>query len=432
MSAKTESAVTDLRAPEVRRALETLAAGGIVVVADDEDRENEGDLMMAAEHVTRETMAFFLRHGSGIVCVPLPEESADRLELGPMVGQNTDNHGTAFTVTVDHVGVGTGISAADRATTVRALADGAAAPGDFRRPGHVFPLRARAGGVLKRAGHTEAAVDLTRMARCGGLGVITELVDDDGVPLAGSGLKRFAARHRLPFLTIAELVRHRRRTERLIEPNGGARLPTRHGQFQAWSYRSVLDGVEHLALTLGDVTAAGSSRAGVLVRVHSECLTGDLLGSLRCDCGTQLDAALRQIAAESVGVLVYLRGHEGRGIGLGHKLRAYTLQDAGRDTVDANLDLGLPVDHREYGIGAAMLTHLGVRRLRLITNNPLKYRGLDGFDLQLVGRVGAPPVVTDDNIGYLRAKRDRLGHLMELPLVAESTSPTHTRQRCGR
>jgi 3,4-dihydroxy 2-butanone 4-phosphate synthase / GTP cyclohydrolase II len=298
----------------VRRAVETIAAGGMVVVVDGPDRENEGDLVMAAEHATVEDMAFFLRHGSGIVCVPMPEQAADRLELAPMVADNSDNHGTAFTVTVDHADTGTGISASDRAATVRALADPRTHPSELRRPGHVFPLRARPAGVLKRAGHTEAAVDLSRMAGCSGIGVITELVGDDGVPLSGARLERFVARHRIPMLSIAELMRHRRRTERMVEPTGDAMLPTPYASFRAWSFRSSADGhsvggTEHLALTLGDVAAAGATAGGVLARVHSECLTGDVFGSLRCDCGTQLDAALQRIADEGAGVLVYLRGH---------------------------------------------------------------------------------------------------------------------------
>jgi 3,4-dihydroxy 2-butanone 4-phosphate synthase/GTP cyclohydrolase II len=400
----------------VRIALSTLAAGGMVVVADDRDRENEGDLIMAAEHVTTEAMAFFLRHGSGIVCTPMTDQRANDLELTLMVEENTESHQTAFTVTVDHASVGTGISAEDRAITVRALAADSTTASELRRPGHVFPLRARAGGVLKRAGHTEAATDLMQLAGTSGVGVITELVDDVGVPVAGEELRSFAAGHGLPYLDIADLVQYRSRTEQLVARTGDARMPTPAGVFRAWSYRSVLDGVEHLALTMGNVTAASASADGVLVRVHSECLTGDVLGSKRCDCGTQLVEALSMIAAEGVGVLVYLRGHEGRGIGLGHKLQAYTLQEAGRDTIEANIDLGLPVDSREYGIGAQILTDLGVHRIRLITNNPHKYGGLDGYELELVDRISSPPKVTSDNIAYLRTKRDRMGHLLDLPL----------------
>lgn len=402
----------------IAAALTALADGQMVVVADDSDRENEGDLVMAADAMTTQAMAFFLRHGSGIVCVALTDERADALGLPLMVDDSTDQHRTAFTVTVDHMSVGTGISAADRCTTVTALAAVGTHPAELRRPGHVFPLRARRGGVLKRPGHTEAAVDLLRLAGRDEVGVITELVDDDGVPLSGDAIAAFAARHELPVLSVAELIRHRRATEGLVRPSGEAMLPTDAGTFRAVAYESLLDGIEHLALVHGDPASSAAAAEGVLVRVHSECLTGDLFGSRRCDCGAQLERSLEMIADEGVGVLVYLRGHEGRGIGLGHKLRAYALQENGRDTVDANLELGLPVDSREYGIGAAILADLGVTRLRLITNNPHKYGGLDGFDLEFVGRVGAPAAVTPDNLAYLRTKRDRMGHLLHLPPTA--------------
>lgn len=398
----------------IAAALAALTAGQMVVVADDSDRENEGDLVMAAGSMTAQAMAFFLRHGSGIVCAALTEARADMLNLPLMVADNTDTHKTAFTVTVDHVSVGTGISAADRCATVNALAAAETRPGEFRRPGHVFPLRAQRGGVLKRPGHTEAAVDLLRLAGCGDVGVITELVDDNGAPLSGDGIAAFAVRHGLPILSVAELVLHRRTTEGLVRRSGEANLPTDAGTFRAVAYKSVLDGIEHLALVHGDVAANVALAEGVLVRVHSECLTGDLFGSRRCDCGDQLAQSLAMIAAEGVGVLVYLRGHEGRGIGLGHKLRAYALQEDGRDTVDANLELGLPVDSREYGIGAAVLADLGVTRLRLITNNPHKYGGLEGFDLEIVSRVSAPLAVTPENLAYLHCKRDRMGHLLDL------------------
>jgi 3,4-dihydroxy 2-butanone 4-phosphate synthase/GTP cyclohydrolase II len=358
-------------------------------------------------------MAFFLRHGSGIVCAPMSGERATALALPPMVENNTDAHRTAFTVTVDHADVGTGISAADRTRTVLALADPATRPADLRRPGHVFPLRARPGGVLARPGHTEAATDLVSLAGSGGVAVITELVGDDGVPLAGNAVRDFARRHGLPHLDVADLVRHRRRTHRLVHRTGRARLPTDHGLFEASCYRSTLDGVEHVALTTGDLAAANSSPAGVLVRVHSECVTGDLFGSHRCDCGSQLRAALDAIAAEGAGALVYLRGHKGRGIGLGHKLQAYQLQDQGRDTVDANLELGLPVDARDYGAAAAILAELGISRVRLITNNPRKCSDLDG--IELVARVASRPSPTPENLAYLATKRDRMGHLLDLP-----------------
>ena len=400
----------------VRECVARLARGGVVLVADDRDREDEGDLVCAAERMTEETMAFFLRHGSGIVCTPMSDERADALGLPPMVADNTDARRTAFTVTVDHAGVGTGISAADRALTVRALADSATRPQELRRPGHVFPLRSRPGGVLRRPGHTEAATDLVTLAGLGGVAAITELVGDDGVPLAGRQLRDFARRHGLPHLDVADLVRSRSRSAERVRPVGSARLPTDHGVFEATCFRSVDDGIEHVALTMGDLASA--AERGVLVRVHSECLTGDLFASQRCDCGSQLHAALAMVAEEGVGAVVYLRGHEGRGIGLGNKLRAYELQDRGRDTVDANLELGLPVDSRDFGLGAAVLAQLGISRIRLITNNPHKYTGLVGPDLQLVGRVACPPSVTPENVAYLSTKRDRMGHLIELPSAA--------------
>ena len=386
-----------------------------MVVADEHDRENEADLVMAAAAMTADDMAFFLRHGSGIVCTPMNDARATELELPLMVEHNTESHGTAFTVSVDHLSVGTGISPADRAATVRAVAARGTRPDDLRRPGHVFPLRSRPGGVLKRAGHTEAATDLLALAGAGEVGVITELTDDGGVPLTGTRSREFAATHGLPFLRVEDLVRTRRRTGELVARTGSAPVPTDVARFRAQAYRSLVDGAEHLAFVLGDLVAADRAADGVLVRVHSECLTGDVLGSNRCDCGHQLNQALQMIADEGAGVLVYLRGHEGRGIGLGHKLRAYALQERGHDTVDANAALGLPVDSREYGVGAAILADLGVHRMRLITNNPHKLSGLAGHDLTVVARVPTRTKVTDDNIRYLRAKRDRMGHELDLP-----------------
>ncbi|WP_239154293.1 bifunctional 3,4-dihydroxy-2-butanone-4-phosphate synthase/GTP cyclohydrolase II [Amycolatopsis sp. FDAARGOS 1241] len=395
---------------QVQHAVAALAQGRLVVVVDDADRENEGDLVGAARTMTQEQMAFLVRHTTGIVCAPMPGERADALRLRQMVTENTDAHGTAFTVSADHVGSGTGVSAADRTTTVRALADPATKPAELRRPGHIFPLRAREGGVLVRAGHTEAAVDLLAMAGAGDVGVISELVADDGSMLRGPELEEFAARHDLPLLRIADLVRYRGATERLVEPVASAAMPTAFGDFRAVAYRSVLDGTEHLALVRGDVAAAGRTPSGALVRVHSECLTGDILGSLRCDCGAQLEYALREIAAEGAGAVIYLRGHEGRGIGLAHKIHAYALQEQGLDTVEANLAQGLPVDSRSYGIGARILADLGVRRLRLITNNPAKYGGLEGYALDIVGRVRLPVAQTPHNVRYLRTKQERMGH----------------------
>jgi 3,4-dihydroxy 2-butanone 4-phosphate synthase/GTP cyclohydrolase II len=355
-------------------------------------------------------MAFLVRHTTGIICAPMGPDRAQELRLPQMVAANSDSHGTAFTVTVDHIDTGTGVSAADRALTVRSLAHPATRPEGLRRPGHVFPLVARAGGVLVRAGHTEAAVDLTTMAGLSGVGVIGEIVDADGSMRRGDSLTEFAQQQGLPVLAIADLIRHRRATERLVELVGSSQMPTEFGDFRALAYRNTVDDTEHLALVMGDVAAAGRTEAGALVRVHSECLTGDILGSLRCDCGGQLEQALTAVAAEGCGAVIYLRGHEGRGIGLGHKVRAYALQDQGLDTVDANTAQGRPIDSRSYGIGAQILGDLGASRIRLITNNPAKYGGLNGYGLDIVGRVSLPAVVTPHNIRYLRTKRDRLGH----------------------
>jgi 3,4-dihydroxy 2-butanone 4-phosphate synthase / GTP cyclohydrolase II len=395
----------------IEEAIEALRAGGMVVVVDDEDRENEGDLIMSAEDVTAEHMAFFLEHTSGVFCVPLESARADELDLPLMVVANTEAQRTAFTVTVDYRhGTTTGISASDRAATIRALIDPATRPTDLNRPGHIFPLRYRAGGVLKRAGHTEATVDLCRLAGKYPSGVLCEIVTADKSDMARlPELEAFAARHGLPIVSIADLIRYRRHHEKLVRRVAEATLPTDHGQFQAYVFESVLDAEQHLALVYGDLESAKDP----LVRVHSECLTGDVMGSLRCDCGPQLHTALAKIAAEGAGVVVYLRGHEGRGIGLGHKIRAYALQEDGHDTVDANLQLGLPVDSREYGIGAQILVDLGVTDMRLMTNNPSKYGGLEGFGLNIVERVPLESRPTAFNIDYLRTKRERLGHLLE-------------------
>lgn len=394
----------------VQRAVAAIADGGMVVVIDDADRENEGDLVLSAAQVTAEQVAFIVAHSTGILCAPMTADRAQDLSLRQMVEDNTDAHGTAFTITVDHVDSGTGVSAVDRAMTFRALANSKTRPEDLRRPGHVFPLRAREGGVLVRAGHTEAATDLLALAGQPSVGVIAELVGPDGSMLAGQALIDFAEMHDLPVLAIADLVRYRRATEHLVEHVGTAAMPTAFGDFRAVAYRSVLDGTEHLAIVMGDVAAAGQSEAGALVRVHSECLTGDIVGSLRCDCGSQLEYALRAVAAEGCGAVIYLRGHEGRGIGLGHKIRAYALQETGLDTVDANTAQGLPVDSRTYGIGAQILTDLGIERLRLLTNNPAKYGGLDGHGVHIVARVGVPSAENPHNVRYLRTKRERMGH----------------------
>ncbi len=394
----------------IEEAVRAIREGGMVVVVDDEDRENEGDLIMAAEDVTAESMAFYLEHTSGVFCVPLESARADELDLPLMVVANTEAQRTAFTVTVDYRhGTTTGISAHDRAATVRALIDPETRANDLNRPGHIFPLRYRPGGVLKRAGHTEATVDLCRLAGKSPSGVLCEIVSADKSDMARlPELEAFAERHHLPIVSIADLIRYRRHHEKLVKRIAEAALPTEFGNFQAVVFESILDGEQHLALVYGDI----ESTPNVLVRVHSECLTGDVLGSLRCDCGPQLQTAMMKIAAEGAGVVVYLRGHEGRGIGLGHKIRAYALQENGHDTVDANLELGLPVDSREYGIGAQILVDLGVSSMRLMTNNPSKYGGLEGFGLNIVERVPIESTPTPYNIDYLRTKRERMGHLL--------------------
>jgi 3,4-dihydroxy 2-butanone 4-phosphate synthase/GTP cyclohydrolase II len=395
----------------VEQAVAQIAAGRPVVVVDNEDRENEGDLIFAAERATPALLAFMIRHTSGFICAPLATPECDRLELPPMYHVNQDRRGTAFTVTVDaREGVSTGISAADRARTIALLADPATGPADLARPGHVVPLRAKTGGVLRRPGHTEAAIDLAVLAGLHPAGVLCELVNDDGTMMRMPDLERFCAEHDLVLVSIADLIAYRRRTERQVERVAEARIPTDHGVFTAMGYRSEYDAAEHVALVYGEI---GDGR-DVLVRVHSECLTGDVFGSLRCDCGPQLDAALARVAREGRGVVLYVRGHEGRGIGLLHKLQAYQLQDLGRDTVDANLDLGLPADARDYGTGAQILYDLGVRSMRLLTNNPAKRAGLEGYGLTIVGREGLPVRAHPENVRYLRTKRDRMGHLLEL------------------
>ena len=406
-----QPAVGGIQLDSVPRAIADIAAGKAVVVVDDADRENEGDIIFAASKATPELLAFMIRHTSGVICMPVEGQRLDELQLPLMVANNTESQRTAFTVSVDAVhGTTTGISAADRATTVRALLDPGTRAEDLARPGHIFPLRYRDGGVLKRAGHTEASVDLARLAGCYPAGVLSEVVNDDGSMARLPALEQFAADHGLQVISIADLIRYRRHREKLVRRVSEARIPTRHGDFTAYVYASLLDGVEHMAFVRGEV--AGST--DVLVRVHSECLTGDVFGSLRCDCGVQLDLALERVAAEGEGVVVYLRGHEGRGIGLGHKLRAYRLQDQGRDTVEANVELGFPVDSREYGIGSQILVDLGITTMRLMTNNPAKYGGLEGYGLEIVERVPLRTEPTDENISYLRAKQDKLGHFLDI------------------
>ncbi|NDC26250.1 MAG: bifunctional 3,4-dihydroxy-2-butanone-4-phosphate synthase/GTP cyclohydrolase II [Actinobacteria bacterium] len=387
-----------------------IGRGEMVVMVDDEDRENEGDLIMAAQFATPEKIAFIVRHTSGVVVAPLTGERCDDLRLPLMVDHNTESHRTAFTVSVDLLeGTTTGISAADRAATLRALADPTVTHSAFARPGHIFPLRAREGGVLKRAGHTEAAVDLARMAGCEPAGIICEIQNDDGTMARLPELRVFAKQHNLLLSSIADLIDYRRTHERLVERMGEASVPTEWGGFTCVAYRSTIDGIEHLAFVKGNV-ADGTP---VLTRVHSECLTGDVFGSRRCDCGPQLASAMRQIEEEGRGVVVYLRGHEGRGIGIAHKIRAYSLQDEGYDTVDANTKLGLPVDSREYGIGAQILADLGAKELRLMTNNPAKYGGIAGYGLSIVERVPLSIEPTPENAAYLQTKRDRMGHVFD-------------------
>ena len=382
-----------------------------MIVTDNESRENEGDLIISAEAATPEKIAFFLRHTSGVICVSLTGARLDALHLPLMVEDNQEAQRTAFTVSVDHAtGVTSGISAADRALTIRALANPASTAADFSRPGHVFPLRTQPGGVLARAGHTEAAADLSRLAGLQTAGVLCEVVTPDRTGMARRPeLEDLQRVYGLPLITIEELIRYRVREERLISKTAAARVPTRHGTFNCHAWRSLIDGIEHLAFTYGDVEGPDPT----LVRVHSECLTGDVFGSERCDCGAQLDDALAAISREGRGAVVYLRGHEGRGIGLSQKLAAYNLQDRGHDTVDANLQLGLPVDARGYGISAQILSDLGIERLRLLTNNPAKCRALSELGMEIVDRVPLPPRATDENIAYLNTKRVRMGHLMD-------------------
>ena len=396
---------------EIEHAIAAVERGELVVVVDDADRENEGDLIMAAEKMTPEAMAFMIRYTSGVICMPVEGARLDELRLPLMVADNTESQRTAFTVSVDaRHGTTTGISGVDRCTTVHALLDEATRPEDLARPGHIFPLRYREGGVLKRAGHTEAAVDLARMAGLRPAGVLAEVVNDDGTMARLPALEVFAEEHGLLMISIADLIRYRRHQEKLVRRVSEARIPTRHGDFTGFVFESVLDGTEHMAFVCGEVSGAEN----VLVRVHSECLTGDVFGSMRCDCGLQLDAAMELIAAEGKGVVVYLRGHEGRGIGLGHKIRAYTLQDQGRDTVEANVELGFPADSREYGIGSQMLVDLGVSTMRIMTNNPAKYGGLEGYGLEIVERVPLHVLPNAENIRYLRTKQDKMGHLLDI------------------
>jgi len=393
----------------IDEAIEEIRAGRMVIVVDDADRENEGDFIMAAEKATPETLNFMVTHGRGIVCMPVTQRRLDELRIPLMVSKNNESHGTAFAVSIDIQGrTTTGTSAFDRAATVRAIADDTLRPEDIRMPGHVFPLMAQEGGVLRRAGHTEATVDLARLAGLYPAGVLCEVLHPDGSMARMPELVRVAEEQGLKLISIADLIEYRRHREHLVKRTAEAQIPTEHGEYTAISYESLVDGTTHVALVLGEI----GDGERTLVRVHSECLTGDVFGSMRCDCGDQLHGAVAQIGKEGRGVVLYVRGHEGRAIGLTHKLRAYQLQEQGRDTVEANVELGFEADPRDYGIGAQILVDLGVRSMRLLTNNPAKRAGLEGYGLSIVERVPLETRPNPENIEYLRTKREKLGHLL--------------------
>ena len=393
----------------ISEALEDIKLGKMVVVVDDEDRENEGDLVMAAELATAEDINFMAKYGRGMICVPLLDDRAKELELEMMVRNNTETMNTAFTVTVDHISSTTGISAFERARTINEIANNKTKAGEFRRPGHIFPLVAKEGGVLKRAGHTEAAVDLARMASLNPVGVICEIMNDDGTMARDSQLKQFVKAHKLKIITIADLIKYRRTTEKLIRRVSEACMPTAFGEFRVIAYENIINQEHHIALVKGDVSKKDEP---ITVRVHSECLTGDAFHSLRCDCGEQLEIALKNIDSAGRGVLLYMR-QEGRGIGLVNKIRAYELQDRGKDTVEANEILGFPADLRDYGIGAQILCDLGISKIKLLTNNPKKLIGLCGYGLEVVSREPLEVKGNKINEFYLKTKKQRMGHLLE-------------------
>jgi len=395
------------RFDRIDEAIYDLMRGKVVIVVDDEDRENEGDLVALADKATPEVINFMIKEARGLLCVPVTQERAEALDLPPMVNHNTDYHGTAFTVSVDHVATTTGISAHERSQTVQALIDPSSRPGDFRRPGHIFPLIAKNGGVLRRAGHTEAAVDLARMCGSAPAAVICEVIKEDGTMARMPDLQAFAKEHDLKLITIKDLIHYRNQKEKLVKREVSVRMPTDFGSFQAIAYTNEVDSKEHVAFVKGEIDGSKP----VLVRVHSECLTGDVFHSHRCDCGPQLEAALRQIDEAGSGVLLYMR-QEGRGIGLINKLRAYQLQEQGLDTVDANIKLGFAPDLRDYGIGAQILKDLGIREIRLLTNNPRKIKGLEGYGLNVVERVPIQMQENEDNTRYLHTKKAKLGHLL--------------------